>query len=64
MNARPEVADAKRLKLMKQWLTRATCKLLADGYPQWKCHKNYLYLVRAHPSLAQRAGLRESDLYL
>ena len=48
---------------MKEWRMRATCPLLAKGYPAWKCRKNYLYLVRAHPSLAQRAGLRESDVY-
>jgi hypothetical protein len=42
---------------------RATCPLLAKGYPAWKCRKNYLSLVRAHPSLAQRVGLRESDVF-
>jgi hypothetical protein len=63
MNARPEVGDAIRVRQMKEWRMRARCPLLAKGYPAWKCRKNYLYLVRAHPSLAQRAGLRESDVY-
>ena len=63
MNARPTVMDAIRIQRMREWRMRATCPLLAKGYPAWKCRKNYLSLVRAHPSLAQRAGLRESDVY-
>ena len=64
MNARPEIRDALLVRRMKEWKMRAGCPFLAKGYPAWKCRKNYLSLVRAHPSLAQRAGLRESDLYL
>jgi hypothetical protein len=64
MNARQTVRDAIRVGRMKDWLKRVRCPLLAKGYPAWKCRKNYLSLVRAHPSLAQRAGLRESDVYL
>lgn len=63
MNARPQIADAIRIQRMREWRMRATCPLLAKGYPVWKCRKNYLYLVRAFPSLAQRAGYRESDVY-
>ena len=63
MNARPTVRDAIRVRLMKEWRMRATCPLLAKGYPAWKSRKNYLSLVRAHPLLAQRVGLRESDVY-
>jgi hypothetical protein len=54
MNARSTVRDAIRLHLMKGWLMRVRCPLLAKGYPAWKCRKNYLSLVRAHPSLAER----------
>jgi hypothetical protein len=64
MNARSTVRDAIRVRLMKGWLMRVRCPLLAKGYPAWKCRKNYLSLVRTHPSLAQKAGLRESDVYL
>jgi hypothetical protein len=64
MNARPTVRDAIRVRLMKGWLMRVRCPLLAKGYPAWKCRKNYLSLVRTHPSLAQKAGLREADVYL
>lgn len=49
---------------MKDWLMKARCPLVAKGYPAWKCRKNYFSLVRTHPSLAQKAGLRESDVYL
>jgi hypothetical protein len=63
MNARPTVIDAIRLRLMKEWLARARCPLLANGYPAWKCRKNYLALVRKHSALAHRYGFRESDLY-
>lgn len=64
MNARPPIADAIRVRLMKEWRVRSLHPLLAKGYPAWKCRKNYLYLVRAHRALAERAGLRESDIYL
>jgi len=63
VNARPEIRDAIRIRQMREWRMRATCPLLARGYPAWKCRKNYLYLVRTFPSLAQRAGFRESDVY-
>ena len=63
MNARPSVIDAIRLRLMKEWLARATCPLVARGYPAWKSRKNYLSLVRRHRALAERYGFRESDLY-
>jgi hypothetical protein len=63
MNARPTVRDAIRVRLMKEWRMRATCPLLAKGYPAWKCRKNYLHLVRTFPMLAKAHGLRESDVY-
>jgi hypothetical protein len=63
VNARPSLKDAIRIRQMREWRMRATCPLLAKGYPAWKCRKNYLYLVRTFPSLAQRAGYRESDVY-
>ena len=63
MNAGPQIRDAIRLRLMKDWRMRARCSLLAKGYPAWKCRKNYLSLVRRHRALAERAGLRESDVY-
>jgi hypothetical protein len=64
MNARQTVRDAIRVRRMKDWLMRVRCPLLAKGYPAWKCRKNYLSLVRAHPLLAKRAGLGEADVYL
>jgi hypothetical protein len=63
MNAGPQIRDAIRLRLMKQWLMRATCPLLAKGYPACKSRKNYLSLLRRHRALAERYGFRESDLY-
>lgn len=55
--------DAIRIQRMREWRMRATCPLLAKGYTRSKCIKNYLYLVRSFPALAQRAGYRESDVY-
>jgi hypothetical protein len=34
-----------------------------EGLLQIAMYQNYLYLVRAFPLLAQRAGYRESDVY-
>jgi len=63
MNARPEIRDALLVRRMKDWLMRARCPLLAKGYPAWKSRKNYLSLVRTHRSLADRHGLRETDVF-
>ncbi len=35
-----------------------------EGLPRLEMRKNYLYLVRTHPTLAKTYGLRESDVYL
>jgi hypothetical protein len=48
---------------MKDWRMRARCPLLAKGYPAWKSRKNYLSLVRTHRALAERHGLRETDVF-
>ena len=64
MNARPEIRDVLRVRRMKDWLMRARCPSLAKGYPAWKCRKNYLSLVRTHRALAERNGMRETDVYL
>jgi hypothetical protein len=63
MNARPEIKDALRVRRMKDWLARARCPLLAKGYPAWKSRKNYLSLVRQHRALAERHGLRDTDVF-
>jgi hypothetical protein len=63
MNARKGLADAIRIRQMREWRMRATCPMLAKGYSRSKCIKNYLYLVRAFPLLAQRAGFKETDVY-
>jgi len=34
-----------------------------QGLPRMKSRKNYLSLVRTHRSLAERHGLRETDLF-
>ena len=64
MNAGLQIRDAMLLQRMKEWRMRARSPLVAKGYPAWKCRKNYFYLVRKHSTLAQRHGLRESDVYL
>jgi hypothetical protein len=51
------------VRRMKEWLMRSRCPLLAKGYPAWKSRKNYLSLVRKHRALAERHGLRETDVF-
>jgi hypothetical protein len=48
---------------MKEWRARSLSSLLAKGCPPWKCRKNYLSLVRKHRALAERHGLRETDVF-
>jgi hypothetical protein len=63
MNARPEIKDALLVQKMKRWLLRARYPVIGKGYPAWKSRKNYLSLVRTHRALAERNGLRETDLF-
>jgi hypothetical protein len=63
MNCREQIREHLLVQKMKDWRTRARCPLLAKGYPAWKCRKNYLSLVRTHRALAERHGLRETDVF-
>jgi hypothetical protein len=60
VNARPEIRDALLVQRMWYWLVRSKHSL---NYPKWKAKKNFWALVRKHRALAERNGLRESDVY-
>jgi hypothetical protein len=63
MNAGAAIKDALLVQKMKQWLSRARYSSTTNC-PKWRARRNYWFLVRKHGSLAQKAGLRESDVYL
>jgi hypothetical protein len=61
MNASSTIRDALRIRQMRFWLLRARHSI--DGCPKWRARKNYWFLVRKHGSLAERHGLRETDVF-
>lgn len=62
MNAGVAIRDALLLQKMKYWLSRSRPYSMTN-YPKWQARRNYWFLVRKHRSLAERHGLRESDVY-
>jgi hypothetical protein len=62
MNVRPTLREAALLCRMKFWLLRALYGPLGNCSKS-KGVKNYLALVRKHRALAEKAGLRETDIY-
>jgi hypothetical protein len=63
MNVRPELKEAVLLQRMKFWLIRAKHGPIGNCSKS-RGRKNYLALVRRHPVLAARHGLRETDIFL
>ena len=62
MNVRPTLMEAALLRRMNFWLLRAQHGPLGNCSKS-KGVKNYLALVRKHKALAEKAGLRETDIY-
>jgi hypothetical protein len=62
MNARPEIRDALLVQRMWYWRIRAKYSSAANC-PKWKARKNFWALVRKHRALAERNGLRETDVF-
>lgn len=62
MNANPSIRDALLVEKMRHWLARCRYGSLTS-YPKWRARKNYWFLVRKHRSLAERVGLRETDVF-
>ena len=62
MNVRPELKEAALLQRMKFWLIRAKYGPIGNCSKS-RGRKNYLALVRRHPALAARHGLRETDIF-
>jgi hypothetical protein len=62
MNAGAAIRDALLVQKMKQWLSRARYSS-TTSYPKWRARRNYWFLVRKHRSLAERYGLRETDVF-
>lgn len=63
MNARPEIRDALLVRKMKHWLLRARYSFVGEGCARWRARRNYWFLVRKHRTLAERHGLRETDVF-
>ena len=62
MNVRPSLKDAALVQRMKFWLIRAKHGPIGNCSKS-RGRKNYLALVRRHPALAERHGLRETDIF-
>ena len=62
MNLRPTLIEAALLRRMNFWLLRALHGPLGNCSKS-RGVKNYLALVRKHAALAEKAGLRETDIY-
>jgi len=61
MNASATIRDALLVQRMRHWLLRARYSI--DDCPKWRARRNYLFLVRKHRALAERHGLRETNLF-
>ena len=62
MNVRPELKEAVLLQRMKFWLLRARYGAIGSCSKSGG-KKNFWALVRRHQSLAERHGLRETDVF-
>ena len=62
MNVRPSLKDAALVKRMNFWLLRARHGPIGNCSKS-RGRKNYLALVRRHQALAERHGLRETDIF-
>jgi hypothetical protein len=62
MNVRPTLREAALLQRMKFWLLRAKYGPLGNCSKS-RGRKNYLALIRRHWALAERHGLRETDIF-
>ena len=62
MNARPELKEALIIRKLKRWALIARHPSVGKGCPVWRARKNYWSLIRKHRALAERHGLRETDV--
>lgn len=62
MNAGPGIREALLVERMKHWLSRARYSSTTN-YPKWRARRNFWFLVRKHPVLAERRGFRETDVF-
>jgi hypothetical protein len=62
MNVRPALKDAALVQRMNFWLLRARYGPIGNC-SKLRGRKNYLALIRRHPALAARHGLRETDIF-
>ena len=62
MNVRPELKEAVHLQRMKFWLLRARYGPIGNC-SKLRGKKNFWALVRRHRALAERHGLRETDVF-
>jgi hypothetical protein len=62
MNIRSSLKDAALIARMTFWLIRAKHGPIGNCSKS-RGRKNYLALIRRHPALAERHGLRETDIF-
>jgi len=62
MNVRPELKEVVLVQRMKFWLLRARYGPMGNCSKE-RGKKNFWALLRRHRALAERHGLRESDVY-
>lgn len=59
MNAGPTIKEALIVERIKRWFCRAH---YSTQCPKWRARKNFWFLVRKYPALAQRHGFRETSV--
>jgi hypothetical protein len=63
MNAGAGIRDALIVQRMRHWLLRARFPSIGNGCARWRARKNFWALVRKYQTLAERHGLRETDVF-
>ena len=63
MNAREEIRDHLRIKMMRYWLDIARCPLFNTKVPTWRARKNFWALCKRHPDLARRCGFNPTSVF-
>lgn len=63
MNCREQIREYLIAERMRHWLMIARHPFLGKGCPKWRARKNFWALVRKYRMLADRHGLRETDVF-
>ena len=63
MNCGEDIREHLLVERMKRWLTRARYRSISNGCARWRARRNFWFLVRKYRALAERHGLRETDVF-